>query len=89
MPICCFLHYIPNITNNNAYMCYRIYRQILEEQGASDDVDSRLVAEFPTWFKSHVCDYHILVLLGRSLAELYNNLVVMLVLCLCADQGAT
>jgi hypothetical protein len=28
-------------------MCYRIYRKILEEQGASDDVDSRLAAEFP------------------------------------------
>ena len=27
-------------------MCYRIYKQILEKQGASDDVDSRLAAEF-------------------------------------------
>ena len=70
-------------------MCYRIYRQILEEQGASDDVDSRLAVEFTTWFKSHVHDYHILVLLGRSLAELYDNLVVMVVSCLCADRGAT
>ena len=69
-------------------MCYRIYRQILEEQGASDDVDCRLAAEFPVWFKSHVCDYHILVLLGQSLAELYDNLVVMVVSYLCADRGA-
>ena len=45
-----------NVTNNNAYMCYNIYRQILEEEGASDDVDSRLAAEFPAWFKSHVHD---------------------------------
>ena len=56
MLICYFLYYIRNVTNNNAYMCYRIYRQILEEQGASDDVDSRLAAEFLAWFKSHVCD---------------------------------
>jgi hypothetical protein len=39
------------------------------------------------WFKSHVCDWHILVLIGRSLAELYDNLVVTMVSCLCADQG--
>ena len=45
-----------NVTNNNASMCYRKYRQILEEQGASDDVDSRLAAKFPTLFKSHVRD---------------------------------
>ena len=70
-------------------MCYRIYRQILEEQGASDDVDSRLATEFLAWFKSHVRDLHILVLLGRSLVELYDNLVVTMVSCLCADQGAT
>ena len=56
MLICCFLYYVRNVTNNNAYMCYRIYRQILEEQGASDDVDSRLAVKFPTWFKSHVRD---------------------------------
>jgi len=68
-------------------MCYRIYRQILEEQGASGDVDSRLATEFLAWFKSHVHDYHILVLLGRSLAKLYNNLVVTVVSCLCVDQG--
>ena len=37
-------------------MCYRIYRQILKEQGASDDVDSRLAVEFPAWFKSHIRD---------------------------------
>jgi hypothetical protein len=40
------------------------------------------------WFKSHVHDYHILVLLGRSLVELYDNLVVMVVSCLCVDRGA-
>ena len=56
MLTCCFLDYIGNVTNNNAYMCCRIYKQILEEQGASDDVDSRLAAEFPAWLKSHVCD---------------------------------
>ena len=63
MLICCFQYYVRNVTNNNAYMCYRKYRQILEEEGESDDVDSRLVVEFPAWFKSHVHDYHILVLL--------------------------
>ena len=52
----CFLYYVQNVTINNAYICYRIYRQILEEQGASDDVDSRLAAEFPAWFMSHVHD---------------------------------
>ena len=58
MLICCFLYHVRNVinNNNNAYMCYKIYRQILEEQVASDDVDSRLVAEFPAWFKSHVHD---------------------------------
>ena len=55
MLICCFLYYVQNVTNNNVYMCYKIYRQILEE-GASDDVDSRLAVEFPAWFKSHVHD---------------------------------
>ena len=55
MLICCFLYCVRNVTNNNAYMCYRIYRQILEK-GASDVVDSRLAAEFLVWFKSHVRD---------------------------------
>ena len=55
MLICYFLYYVRNVTNNNAYMCYKIYRQVLEE-GTSDDVDSRLAAEFPAWFKSHVRD---------------------------------
>ena len=55
MLICYFLYYVQNVTNNNVYMCYKIYRQILEE-GASDDVDSRLAVEFPVWFKSHVRD---------------------------------
>ena len=68
-------------------MCHKIYRQILEEQGASDGVDSRLAAEFPLWFESHVRDYHILVLLGQSLAKLYDNLVVTVVSCLCVDRG--
>jgi len=56
MLVCCFLYYVQNVTNNNAYMCYRIYRQILEEQGVGDDVDSRLAIEFLVWFKSHVRD---------------------------------
>ena len=56
MLIYCLLYYVRNVTNNNAYMCYRIYRQILEEQEASDDVDSRLAIEFPAWFKSHIRD---------------------------------
>ena len=56
MLICCFLYYVQNVTNNNAYMCYRIYKQILEEQGANDDVDSRLASEFLAWFKSYVLD---------------------------------
>ena len=56
MLICCFLYYVRNVINNNTYMCYRKYRQILEEEGASDDVDSRLAAKFLAWFKSHVHD---------------------------------
>ena len=59
MLICYFLYYIQNVTNNNAYMCYRIYQQSLQKEGASDDVDSRLAVELPAWFKSHVRDYHI------------------------------
>ena len=56
MLICCFLYYVQNVTTNNAHMCYKKYRQILEEEGASDDVDSRLAVEFLAWFKSHVRD---------------------------------
>jgi hypothetical protein len=56
MLICCFPYYVQNVTDNNAYMRYRIYRQIFEEEGASDNVDSRLAAKFPAWFKSHVRD---------------------------------
>ena len=51
MLIYCLLYYVRNVTNNNAYMCYRIYRQILEEQGASDDVDSRLAVVFSSVVK--------------------------------------
>jgi len=56
MLICCFLYYVQNVTNNNAYMCYKIYIQSLQKEGASDNVDSRLAAEFPAWFKSLVRD---------------------------------
>jgi hypothetical protein len=33
MLICCFLYYVRNVTNNNAYIWYRIYRQSLQKEG--------------------------------------------------------
>ena len=45
MLICYFLYYIRNISNNNPYVWYNIYRQSLHKEGARD-VERRLAIGF-------------------------------------------